>query len=161
MMIYVESFPQKDPSTLADRILDPINQPFSGSRPGIGLRESLPQLNRKEEKHSISWLTGKCSEPGAHQSRKTCVAPQACRSDRRWRFFPLYGCGKNTTAWMIALTGGAGRLQSFRRWAGSFSAFVPIPSRPSPWLRTNRPDTTSPGRQDRRNYLLIQPTRLY
>lgn len=54
MMIYVESFPQKDPSTLADRILDPINQPFSGSRPGNGLRESFPQFNQKAGKHSVN-----------------------------------------------------------------------------------------------------------
>jgi len=133
--------------------------PIPDNRPDSDCRGNLPPLIRKAGKHPIKLdYPGKCSEPGTHPSRNTYVAPQACRSDRRWSFFPLYGCGKNTTAWMIALTGGAGRLQSFRRWAGSFSAFVPIPSRPSPWLRTNRPDTTSPGRQDRRNYLLIQPT---
>ena len=146
---------------LVDRTLARVTCPFPttariATAGGISLRSFGKRGNTQS-----NWITGKCSEPGAHPSRNTYVAPQACRSDRRWRFFPLYGCGKNTTAWMIALTGGAGRLQSFRRWAGSFSAFVPIPSRPSPWLRTNRPDTTSPGRQDRRNYLLIQPTRLY
>ena len=31
--------------------------------------------------------------------------PQACRSGKWWRFFPLYGCGKNTTAYPIAWTG--------------------------------------------------------
>ena len=36
---------------------------------------------------------------------KTPAGNQACRSDRGWRFFPLYGCGKNTTAWLIAWTG--------------------------------------------------------
>ena len=30
---------------------------------------------------------------------------QACRSGKGWRFFPLYGCGKNTTSYLIAWTG--------------------------------------------------------
>ena len=30
---------------------------------------------------------------------------QACRSGKGWRFFPLYGCGKNTTSYPIAWTG--------------------------------------------------------
>ena len=36
---------------------------------------------------------------------KTFGYTQACRSGKGWRFFPLYGCGKNTTAWLIAWTG--------------------------------------------------------
>ncbi len=36
---------------------------------------------------------------------KTLDYTQACRSDKGWRFFPLYGCGKNTTACPIAWTG--------------------------------------------------------
>lgn len=39
------------------------------------------------------------------RSRKTLDCAQACRSDKGWRFFPLYGCGKNTTACPIAWTG--------------------------------------------------------
>ena len=43
-----------------------------------------------------------------------------------------------------------GRLQSCRRWAAGLFASVPIPSRPSPWLRTNRPNMFCPGRQRER-----------
>ena len=44
-----------------------------------------------------------------------------------------------------------GRLQSIRRWAGGLSSLAPIPSRPSPWLRTSRPNMFCPGRQGRRD----------
>ena len=52
-----------------------------------------------------------CDWPGTQfqscssRSRKTLDYAQACRSDKGWRFFPLYGCGKNTTACPIAWTG--------------------------------------------------------
>ena len=39
------------------------------------------------------------------RSRKTLDYTQACRSGKGWRFFPLYGCGKNTTPCPIAWTG--------------------------------------------------------
>ena len=42
-----------------------------------------------------------CSSP----SQKRCIIRQACRSRKRWRFFSLYGCGKNTTSSSIAWTG--------------------------------------------------------
>ena len=44
-----------------------------------------------------------------------------------------------------------GRLQSIRRWAGNLSSSPPIPSRPSPWLRTCWPNMFCPGRQGRRD----------
>ena len=44
-----------------------------------------------------------------------------------------------------------GRLQSIRRRAGNLSSLAPIPSRPSPWLRTCRPNMFCPGRQGRRS----------
>ncbi len=40
-----------------------------------------------------------------------------------------------------------GWLQSIRRWAGNLFDSVPIPSRPSPWLRTSQPNMFCPGRQ--------------
>ena len=39
------------------------------------------------------------------RSRKSWINAQACRSDKGWRFFSLYGCEKNTTACPIAWTG--------------------------------------------------------
>ena len=36
---------------------------------------------------------------------KRCIIRQACRSRKRWRFFSLYGCEKNTTSCSIAWTG--------------------------------------------------------
>ena len=50
------------------------------------------------------WL-GTQLQSCSSRSRKTLDCAQACRSDKGWRFFPLYGCGKNTTACPIAWTG--------------------------------------------------------
>ena len=48
---------------------------------------------------------GHSSNPVRPGAEKTLDYTQVCRSDKGWRFFPLYGCGKNTTAWPIAWTG--------------------------------------------------------
>jgi len=50
------------------------------------------------------WL-GTQLQSCSSRSRKTLDCAQACRSDKGWRFFPLYECGKNTTACPIAWTG--------------------------------------------------------
>ena len=51
-----------------------------------------------------SWL-GTQFQSCSSRSRKMLDYTQACRSDKWWRFFLLYGCGKNTTACPIAWTG--------------------------------------------------------
>ena len=85
------------------------------------------------------------------QSRKTLDYTQACRSDKEWRFFPLYGCGKNTTACPIAWTGYVRPVTMVFRWAGELPFPASIPSRPSPWRRVCRPNMFCPGRQGRRS----------
>ncbi len=84
-------------------------------------------------------------------SRKTLDYAQACRSDKGWRFFRYTNAGKILP--LVRLPGWVmfGRLQSFRRWAWNLLSLVPISSRPSPWLRTNRPNMFCPGRQGRRD----------
>ena len=82
---------------------------------------------------------------------KTLDYTQACRSDKGWRFFPLYGCGKNTTACPIAWTGYVRPVTMDPRWAGELSFPASIPSRPSPWRRASRPNMFCPGRQGRRS----------
>ncbi len=54
---------------------------------------------------------------------------QACRSDKGWRFFPLYGCGKNTTAWPIAWTGYVRPVTINQAMGGPIACFCsdPIP----------------------------------
>lgn len=63
------------------------------------------------------------------RSRKPSSDPHACRSGRWWRFFPLYGCGKNTTAWLIAWMGRVWPVTIFQAMGGSPACFCsdPIP----------------------------------
>jgi len=63
------------------------------------------------------------------RSRKPSADPQACRSGRWWSFFPLYGCGKNTTAWLIARKGRVWPVTIFQAMGGSPACFCsdPIP----------------------------------
>ena len=51
-----------------------------------------------------SWL-GTQFQSCSSRSRKMLDYTQACRSGKGWRFFSLYGCGKNTTPCPIAWTG--------------------------------------------------------
>ena len=53
----------------------------------------------------------------------------ACRPDKWWRFFPLYGCGKNTTAWLVAWTGHVWPVTIHQATGGRIVCFCsdPIP----------------------------------
>ena len=60
---------------------------------------------------------------------KTFGHTQACRSGKGWRFFPLYGCGKNTTPCPIAWTGYVRPVTINQAMGGGpvFSCSNPIP----------------------------------
>ena len=74
------------------------------------------------------WL-GTQLQSCSSRSRKTLDCAQACRSDKGWRFFPLYGCGKNTTACPIAWTGYVRPATINQAMGGriAFSCSDPIP----------------------------------
>ena len=67
-----------------------------------------------------------CSSP----SRKTFGYTQACRSGKGWRFFSLYGCGKNTTACPIAWTGYV-RPVTIHQAMGGETCFILFRSHPA------------------------------
>ena len=77
----------------------------------------------------ISYWLGTQFQSCSSRSRKKLGYTQACRSDKRWRFFPLYGCGKNTTAWPIAWTGYVRPVTINQAMGGEFvfSCSNPIP----------------------------------
>ena len=74
------------------------------------------------------WL-GTQFQSCSSRSRKTLDYTQACRSDKGWRFFPLYGCEKNTTPWPIAWTGYVRPVTINQAMGGKFvsSCSNPIP----------------------------------
>ena len=77
-----------------------------------------------------------CDWPGTQfqscssRSRKTLDYAQACRSDKGWRFFPLYGCGKNTTACPITWTGYV-RPATINQAMGGETCFLLLQSHPA------------------------------
>ena len=66
-----------------------------------------------------------CSSP----SREPSITDQPAVQTRVWRFFPLYGCGKNTTAWLVAWTGHAWPVTILQAMGGRIVCFCsdPIP----------------------------------
>ena len=75
-----------------------------------------------------SWL-GTQFQSCSSRSRKMLDYTQACRSGKGWRFFSLYGCGKNTTPWPIAWTGYVRPATIIQAMGGGivFSCSDPIP----------------------------------
>ena len=78
---------------------------------------------------------------------KTLHYPPSLPFEEEVEIFPLYGCGKILPLARLPGQVMFGWLQSRRRWAGYLPVSVPIPSRPSPWLRTSQPNMFCPGRQ--------------
>ena len=74
------------------------------------------------------WL-GEQFQPCSSRSRKTFGCAQVCRSDKGWRFSPLYGCGENTTPCPIAWTGYVRPVTINQAMGGKpvFSCSNPIP----------------------------------
>ena len=84
-----------------------------------------------------------CSSP----SRESSITEQPAVQTRGGDFFRYTDAEKILPLVWLPGQGMLGRLQFCRRWAGGLSASVPIPSRPSPCLPTNRPSMFCPGRQ--------------
>ena len=87
-----------------------------------------------------------CSSP----SREPSIADKPALQTSGGDFFRYTDAEKILPLVWLPGQGMLGRLSSCRRWVGELSASVPIPSRPSPWLPTNRPSIFCPGRQGER-----------
>jgi hypothetical protein len=90
---------------------------------------------------------GQSSEPVRPGAEKPSMTVKPAVQTSGGDFFRYTDAEKILPLVWLPGQGMFGRLQSFRRWAGGLSASAPIPSRPSPWLRLNRPNVFCPGRQ--------------
>ena len=83
-----------------------------------------------------------CSPP----SRNAAISDKPAVRGRGGDFFAIR-MRKNTTSFPIAWTGYFGLATINQAMGGQSACFVPIPSRPSPWLPTCQPKMFCPGRQ--------------
>ena len=89
----------------------------------------------------------KCSEPVRPRAKNAALSAKPAVRGRGGDFFRYTDAKKILPLARLPGQVMFGWLQSLRRWADALSDSVPIPSRPSPWLRTSQPNMFCPGRQ--------------